>query len=105
MGDNTDTWSPDSAKTWDTAIPGQTDSHPGSCVTWTDAMKFTEWLTTTNGEGWTCTLPTAAQWAYAARGTGTPCTNHHPDNYGTIADCRATGAVTITSTGRFEVLL
>merc|ERR1712037_284746 len=81
---NENVWTADSSKTWDTAVHGQVDSHPVSCVTWNDAVKFAEWLTANNAGGFTCTLPTAAQWEYASRGTETPCSNSHPDNFNTI---------------------
>merc|ERR1711972_263286 len=72
-------WLPTFAKNWDTAIPDQTDDHPVTCVVWNDAIEFTKWLGS-NGDGWTCSLPTAAQWEYAAKGSGTPCKGPQPDN-------------------------
>lgn len=44
------------------------DKFPVVKVSWTDAMKYCEWLTKGNGEGRIFRLPTEAEWEYAARG-------------------------------------
>jgi formylglycine-generating enzyme required for sulfatase activity len=36
-------------------------------VSWNDAQGFTEWLTASNSEGLRCSLPSEAEWEYAAR--------------------------------------
>ena len=62
---------PETNVTW--SNPGflQGDDHPVVCVTWDDAMEFTTWMTNKKlggGSGWSCSLPTEAQWEKAARG-------------------------------------
>ncbi len=56
-------------KGYDWKNPGfdQTDDHPVACVSWNDAKKFIAWLSKEDG-GRKYTLPTEAQWEYAARG-------------------------------------
>ena len=49
----------------------QTENHPVVCISWNDASEFTKWLSETKlgaNSGWTCDLPTEAQWEKAARG-------------------------------------
>jgi formylglycine-generating enzyme required for sulfatase activity len=41
--------------------------HPVVAVTWFDAVKYVQWLTTASGQHWR--LPTEAEWEKAARGT------------------------------------
>jgi len=43
-----------------------TDNHPIVNISWFDAVEYCEWLSEETGE--TYTLPTEAQWEYAARG-------------------------------------
>ncbi|MCK5877944.1 MAG: SUMF1/EgtB/PvdO family nonheme iron enzyme [Candidatus Marithrix sp.] len=43
----------------------QTDKHPVVCISWLDAVKYTEWLTKKTGRRYS--LPSEAEWEHAAQ--------------------------------------
>lgn len=59
-----DGWTRDGDRGW--ADPGfeQTAKHPVACVSWSDAVRYTDWLS--NRTGFKYRLPSASQWEYTA---------------------------------------
>jgi formylglycine-generating enzyme required for sulfatase activity/predicted Ser/Thr protein kinase len=58
-------WKYQAEANWE--LPGfaQTDTHPVTCVSWQDAVAYTQWLAAKTGHAYR--LPSASEWEYAAR--------------------------------------
>ena len=73
----------------------QTDDHPVACVSWYDAVAYTDWLSQETGANYR--LPTEAEWEYAARGGNNTAywwgeeASHEFANYGESKKGLATG--------------
>jgi formylglycine-generating enzyme required for sulfatase activity/predicted Ser/Thr protein kinase len=50
---------------WETVDGAQTALHPVSCVSWSDAIAYAQWLSNKTGQRYR--LPSASEWEYAAR--------------------------------------
>ncbi len=65
----------------------QSENHPVVCVSWRDAMAYTQWLSTASGEKYR--LPSEAEWEYVAR-AGTDTSWH----WGNSDDCHSANCCT-----------
>ena len=84
-----DGWERDSYRTWKHPGFSQTDSHPAVCVSWDDAVAYTQWLSDETGKLYR--LPSDAEWEYAARAGSAANFRYEDDqsklcNTGNVAD-------------------
>lgn len=86
---NNGRWENGAGRNWRNPNFAQDDNHPVVCVTWQDAVAYTEWLSQRTGKKYR--LPSEAEWEFAAR-AGTTAARYWGDDrapsckYANVAD-------------------
>jgi formylglycine-generating enzyme required for sulfatase activity len=83
-------WKHRAADSWEHPGFAQTAAHPVTCVSWSDAKAYANWLSTKTGHRYR--LPSASEWEYAARAGAEMSPLWGPDGQGACADANVADA-------------
>jgi formylglycine-generating enzyme required for sulfatase activity/predicted nucleic acid-binding Zn-ribbon protein len=83
-------WKHRATDSWQHPGFAQTEAHPVTCVSWSDAKAYANWLSTKTGHRYR--LPSASEWEYAARAGAEMSPVWGPDGQGACADANVADA-------------
>jgi formylglycine-generating enzyme required for sulfatase activity len=83
-------WKHQPADSWEHTGFAQTAAHPVTCVSWSDAEAYANWLSTKTGYRYR--LPSASEWEYAARAGAEMSPVWGPDGQDACADANVADA-------------